>query len=124
MRWNVWEIEWGSVLLYESVLLCPCGCTVKENGGELVVVLVGEPASSTCGVGTAHVEVSCLMVCVLRGMMKREFDVNCRCVLCASECVGVRCDVMLLKELFPYDAVGSVPSSEKCRWGVGGCGCR
>ena len=33
--------------------------------------------------------------------MKWEFDVDCRCLLRAREGVGVRCDVMLKKELFP-----------------------
>ena len=125
-----WEIEWGSVLLDESVFLRPClgvcGCTVEENGGEVVVIVVGEPPSDgefhvwcfevtellefclavefpfvDANVGAADVEISCLMVRVLRSMMKREFDVNCRCLLCASERVGIRCDVMLLEELFP-----------------------
>ena len=46
---NVWEVEWGPVLLDEGVFLCPClgicRCTVKENCGELVVVVVGKPPS-------------------------------------------------------------------------------
>ena len=56
----------------------------------------------------ANVEVSCLVVCTLRCVMKWEFDVNCRCLLGAREGVRVRCDVMLLKEPFPLLMVAGV----------------
>ena len=127
---DVGEIERGTVVLDESVLLCPClgicGCTVKEDSGELVVIVVSEPPSDgefyvwcfellkllefglavelpfvDTYVGTADVEVACLVVCVLRCVMKWEFYVDCWHLLGAGECVRIRCDVMLLKESFP-----------------------
>ena len=56
----------------------------------------------------ANVKVSCLVVGTLRCVRKREFDVNCRCLLGAREGVRVRCDVMLLEELFPLLMVARV----------------
>ena len=50
---------------------------------------------------TADVIVTSLVVCSMRIVMKWEFDVDCRCLLRARECVGIRCNVMLQKELLP-----------------------
>ena len=74
-------------------------------------------------VGAANVIVACLVVGSMRVVVKWKFDVDCWCLLCARKGVGVRCDVVLQKELLPMlvtlRGVGEVKDAGEMEKAVG-----